>query len=425
MDTSLAEAQRRDAADPLAHLRARFHLPPAIYLDGNSLGLQPTTASAAVQRVLDEWRQLAIDGFMNAAPPWYTYAESLRDLLAPLVGAQPDEVIVTGTTTVNLHALLATFYRPAPGRRKIVATAADFPSDIYALQSHIRWHGGDPEADLVRVPPRAGPLLHEDDLVAAMTPDVALALLPSVLYRSGQLLDIERLAAAARRRDILFGVDAAHGVGCVPHHFDRWDLDFAVWCSYKYLNGGPASPAGLYVNRRHFQRLPGLAGWWGSDKQRQFDMAHVFTPAADAGRWQISAPPMLAMAPLEASLRTFAEVGIQAIRRGSLERSGYLMDLLDGLGLSAAPYHYAVGTPRRPERRGGHVAVHHPEAARICKALKARGVVPDFRPPDVIRLAPVALYNTFEDCWHAVRHLQAIVERREHELHPPGRGLVA
>jgi kynureninase len=258
-----------------------------------------------------------------------------------------------------------------------------------------------------------------------MTEETALVMVPSVLYHTGQLLDVGRLAHAAREREIPIGIDAAHGVGSVPHLLDSWGVDFAVWCTYKYLNSGPAAPGALYVNARHFDRLPGLAGWWGSDKDRQFDMAHTFTPAADAGRWQISAPPILALAPLEASLGLFDEVGIAAVRQGSLARTDYLIDLIEGLGLTRAPYGFAIGTPRAHARRGGHVALEHPEAARIAKALKARGVVPDHRPPHIVRLAPVALYTTFEECWQVADHLRAIIDQSEHLRFPRGREQVA
>jgi kynureninase len=321
--------------------------------------------------------------------------------------------------------MLATFYRPEGRRRKILATAVDFPTDIYAMQSQIRLRGSDPSTDLVRVPPRDDRFIHEDDVLAAMTDDVALVVLPSVLYHTGQLLDVARLAGAAHDAGIPLGIDAAHGVGCVPHHFEDWGVDFAVWCTYKYLNAGPAAPAALYVHPRHLDRMPGLAGWWGSDKARQFDMAHAFTPAADAGRWQISAPSALAMAGLEAALEVFADVDIEAVRVASLARTDYVIDLCDALGLTSSAYGFTIGTPRDHARRGGHVALVHPEAARITKALKARGIVPDHRPPDIIRLAPVALYSTFVECWRVVRALREIVERGEYERFSAGRDLVA
>ena len=420
-------ARALDAADPLARFRERFYLPPGggIYLDGNSLGLLSTDAEAEVLRALDEWKRLGIDGWMRGNPPWYWNGEELGKRVAPLVGAAPDQVVVTGTTTVNIHALVGTFYRPAGARRKIVATGLDFPSDVYALQSQIRLQGGDPARDLVLVPSRDGRTLEEDDLIAAFTGTVGLALLPSVLYRSGQLLDMERLTAAARERGVLIGFDCAHSIGAVPHRFDDWGVDFAVWCSYKYLNAGPGSVAGLYVNRRHFGTEPGLAGWWGYQKERQFDMAHHWEGAAGAGAWQISTGPLLSTAPLFGSIRIHEEAGMGALRAKSLAQTAYLMDLLDAMGLTAAPYHYRIGTPRQPERRGGHVAVEHDAGPRIARALKARGVVPDFRPPNVVRLAPIPLYTSYHELWRAAHHLRQIVEREEHLAGDDGREIVA
>ncbi len=427
LDVSSEEhALALDAADPLAGFRDRFYLlPGTIYLDGNSLGLLSRDAEAEVLRALDEWKRMGIDGWMRANPPWFWLGEELGKLVAPLVGAEAEEVIVTGTTTVNIHALVSTFYQPEGSRRKIVATALDFPSDVYALQSQIRLRGGDPDRDLVLVPSADGRTVAEEALIAAMTDETALVLLPSVVYRSGQLLDMERLTAAARTRGIPIGFDCAHSIGAVPHHLSAWGVDFAVWCSYKYLNAGPGSVAGLYVNRRHFGTAPGLAGWWGSDKERQFDMRHVFEGAASAGAWQISTTPLLSTAPLFGSLRLFAEAGIEALRAKSLAQTTYLMDLLEASGLTAAPYGYRIGTPRDAERRGGHVAVEHPAGPRIARALKRRGVIPDFRPPDVVRLAPIPLYTSYHDLWLTAQHLRAIVDVGEHLAGEAEREIVA
>jgi kynureninase len=421
-----SHAHALDAADPLAAFRGRFYLPPgAIYLDGNSLGLLSCDAEAATLAALDDWKRLAIDGWLRAEPDWFTIGERLGALMAPLVGAAADEIVVTGTTTVNLHNLVATFYQPDGRRRQIVAGALDFPSDIYALQSQIRLRGGDPAADLVLVASRDGRTIDEDDLIAAMTDRVALVLLPSVLYRSGQLLDIVRLTASAHERGIAIGFDCAHSIGAVPHRFDDWGVDFAFWCTYKYLNAGPGSVGALYVNRRHFGKTPGLAGWWGYHKERQFDMLHAWEGAGHAGAWQISTPPILATAPLLGSLRLFAEAGIERVRAKSLAQTAYLIDLLEANGLTAEPCCYRIGTPRETARRGGHVAVEHDAGPRIAKALKRRGVVPDFRPPDIVRLAPIALYTSYHDLWQVVRHLRDVIETGEYLQGPEGRELVA
>lgn len=424
--TTEAHALTLDAADALAPFRERFYLPPdTIYLDGNSLGLLSRDAETATLAALDAWKQLGVRGWLEAEPPWFTIGEQLGASLAPLVGAGPDEVVATGTTTVNLHALIATFYQPAGERRRIVATGLDFPSDVYALGSQIRLRGGDPVRDLVLVPSRDGRTVAEDDLIAAMTDDVALVLLPSVLYRSGQLLDLARLTAAARQRGIPIGFDCAHSVGVVPHQFDEWGVDFAFWCTYKYLNAGPGSVGALYVNRRHFGATPGLAGWWGYQKERQFDMRHEWEGAAGAGAWQISTPPILATAPLLGSLQIFAEAGMDAIRAKSLAQTDYLITLLEASGLTGPEFGYQIGTPRQPDRRGGHVAVEHAAGPQIARALKARGVVPDFRPPNVIRLAPVPLYTSYTELWRVANYLRAIVETGEYRAYAGSRDLVA
>ncbi len=413
---TVADARALDAADPLGRFRERFFIPPGtIQLDGNSLGLLSREAEAAVLDALASWKTHGIEGWLDADPPWFTLGEALGARMAPLMGASPDAVVVTGTTTVNLHQLAGTFYRPDGARRRIVATSLDFPSDIYALKSLIQQRGGDPDTDLVLVPSRDGRTIAEEDVIATMTGDVALALLPSVLYRSGQLLDIARLAEAARERDILIGFDCAHSAGAVPHDLEACGVDFAFWCSYKYLNAGPGAVGALYVHPRHFGTNPALAGWWGYHKERQFAMSHVWESAEGAGAWQISTIPLLSAAPLLGSLSIFDEAGIEAIRAKSLAQTGWLIARIEEAGLTGESCGYRIGTPREHERRGGHVAVEHDAAAAIAQALRARGIVVDFRPPDVIRLAPVALYTRYEDLWHTVEALREIVTTGEHE----------
>lgn len=335
-------------------------------------------------------------------------------LAAELVGATPDEVVATGTTTTNIHQLVATFYEPAPGRARILADTLNFPTDLYALRSQIALRGQDPERDLLLVESLDGQTLDEADIEARLNDEVALVFLPSVLYRSGQLLDVERLCRAAHARSIPIGLDCSHSVGVLAHRLDDWDVDFAVWCGYKYLCGGPGAPAFLYVNRRHFERAPALAGWFGYAKQQQFELRSDFQPQPDAGGWQISSPGILGAAALFGALGLMREVGIDAIEAKSRLLTKYLMQLVD-TRLAHAPYGFRVGTPREPRRRGGHVALEHPdEAYRISLALRARGVVPDFRPPNVIRLAPSPLYTGFEDIWRLVQHIVEIVDREEY-----------
>jgi kynureninase len=408
-------AMARDEQDPLRGYRERFYLrPDRIYLDGNSLGLLSRGAEAAVLAALEQWKAHAVEGWTSGERPWFYIGEELGALQAELMGTEPSEIVVAGAITVNLHALAATFYRPSGRRTRIVADELDFPSDIYALQSQLRLHGHDPAEHLVLVKSRDGRTLDEDDLIAAMTDEVALVVLPSVLYRSGQLLDVQRLTRAAHERGIPIGFDCAHSAGSVPHHLHEWGVDFAYWCTYKYLNGGPGAVGSLFVHERHFGARPGLAGWWGSNKERQFDMSLTFEPAWGAGAWQISTPSVLGAAALYGSLRVFKEAGIENVRRKSLAQTGYLMFLADEL-LAGQPYGFSVGTPREEERRGGHVALEHPAAPRICEALTARGVIPDFRHPNVIRLAPIALYSTYVELWRTVQILREIVDAGEHQ----------
>jgi kynureninase len=273
---------------------------------------------------------------------------------------------------------------------------------------------------IVLAPSTDGRVLDENKVVELMNDNVALVFLPSVLYRSGQLLDISQLTEEAHRRDIVIGLGCCHSVGSVPHYFDKWGVDFALWCSYKYLNGRPGSTAFLYVNKKHFNREPALAGWFGYVKDRQFDMSFEFEHSRSAGGWQISSPAILSSAPLEGSLRVTLEAGIEAIRAKSLKMTSYLMFLVDEL-LSQSPYDFSIGTPREDARRGGHVAIEHDEGLRISEALRSHGVVPDFRPPNIVRIAPIPLYNTYHEVWQVVQHLKEIIQSKEYEGFPKER----
>lgn len=414
-------ARRLDREDPLRRFRRRFMAPRGtIYLDGNSLGLLSRDAEASLEKAVDSWKRLAVRGWLEADPPWFHLAERLGARCAPLVGAAADEVVMSGTTTVDIHALVNTFYKPEGRRTKIVADALDFPTDIYALKSVLRLRGLDPAEHLVLARSADGLTLDEREIARHFDDTVALVFLPSVLYRSGQLLDMEFLTARAREKGIPIGFDCSHSAGAVPHELDRWGADFALWCGYKYLNGGPGTTAFLYVNRNHHGLEPALAGWFGSAKDRQFDMSLEFTPADGAGRFQISSPSILNAASLLGSFDVFEEAGLEAIRDKSLRLTRFLMDMTDAL-LAPTPYGFSIGTPREDARRGGHVALVHPEAMRIAEALRGRGVVPDFRPPDIVRVAPVALYNTFGELVALAGHLRAIIETREYERCPAER----
>ncbi|PYE53052.1 kynureninase [Deinococcus yavapaiensis] len=372
-----------------------------IYLDGNSLGPLPSRAKEELLARLDEWEQRAVEGW----DAWFDFAERLSPSLARLVGARDDEVIATGSITSNMHALLATFYRPQGPRRHLVATSLDFPSDLYALNSWAEREG----AEVRLIPSRDGYTLHDDDVDAALAGDVALAWLPTVLYRSGQLLDVSRWTRVAHDRGLLIGWDAAHSAGSVPHAFHDDEVDFAVWCHYKYVNAGPGAPGGLFVHDRHFDRVPGLAGWWGHDKASQFEMAPTFRKARGAGAFQIGTPSILALGALKGALEAFDELGMTAIRGRSLELTAHLTRLVD----EVLP-EVRIVTPREAARRGGHVALAHPEAGALSLALRARGIVPDFREPDILRLAPVALYNDEADLERTVRVLRDLLDSGAH-----------
>lgn len=406
MDTGADDARRRDEADPLASVRDRFSVPPGeLYMDGNSLGVFSVEAGQAVSDAVDEWRELGISGWTDADPDWFHYGERLGDRLAPLVGADEGEVVVGNSTTVNIHALFSTFYDGG----EVVVNELDFPTDHYAIRSRMENLGIDPDERLVVVESRDGRTIDETDVIDALSHETSILFMPSVLYRSGQLFDVERLTAAAHEHGALAGFDLAHSIGAVPHQLSSWDVDFAVWCSYKYLNAGPGAVAGLYVNERHFGTEPGLAGWWGHDKETQFEMNATFTPAKNAGAWQIGTIPVFSAAPLWGSLEPFEDVSIDAVREKSLSLTDYLIELVDDLP------EYRVGTPRDPGRRGGHVAVEHEAAYRIAEALKDRGVVVDFRPPNVVRVCPAPLYVGFHDVWRVSEHLREIIEGREYE----------
>ncbi|PIC74467.1 kynureninase [Sporosarcina sp. P17b] len=411
-----------DQQDSLAPYRKEFYLlQDKIYMDGNSLGLLSTRAEKKLFELLESWKTLGIDGWTEGKHPWYFMAEQLGDRMAPLVGGEKSEVIATGSTTTNLHQMVSTFYRPSGKRTKILADELNFPSDIYALQSQIRVHGLDPEEHLVRVKSEDGLTLDENRIIDAMTDDIALIVLPSVLYRSGQVLDMKTLTQAAREKGIVIGFDLSHSIGAVTHELHNWDVDFAFWCTYKHLNGGPGAVGGLFINERHFGKEAGLAGWFGSDKTKQFDMDHTMTAAPDAGAYQIGTPHVLSLAPLLGSLEMFEELGMDKVREKSLALTRFMLDCIDD---ELQEYSFGIGNPL-DDSRGGHLLLQHNEAARICQALKAQGVVPDFRAPDGIRLAPVALYNSFKDVWEAVQILKTIMKEELYKEFPNERGVVA
>ncbi len=422
-DISLDYAKKLDQQDDLSSFRDEFYVKEdTIYLIGNSLGLLSKRSENALSEILESWKEYGIDGWTEGEQPWFYMSEKLGEMSAPLVGGKPEEVIATGSTTVNLHQLVSTFYHPSGKKTKILADELTFPSDIFALQSQLKLKGYDPDEHLIRVKSHDGRIVEEDDIIEAMTDEVALIMLPSVMYRSGQLLDMKRLTVEAHKRGIIIGFDLCHSIGAVPHALNDWGADFAFWCNYKYVNAGPGSVAGIYINEKHIGKTPGLAGWFSSDKDKQFDMDHQLTPARSAGAFQIGTPHMLSLAPLLGSLEIFQEAGIEQLRKKSLQLTEYMMELIT---YELADHRFTIGNPLEDHRRGGHVYLEHPEAARICKALKVNKVMPDFRNPNGIRLTPAALYNTFEEVWNAIQILKRIMDGEEYNQFENKRGVVA
>lgn len=414
---SEAFARQLDVADPLAAWRGRFHIPvrpdgsEVIYLCGNSLGLQPKAVRRAVEQELDDWARLAVDAHFHGRTPWYSYHEVFRESGARLVGGVPGEVVTMNGLTVNLHLMMATFYRPTADRHAVLMEDCAFPSDTYAVRTQVAWHGFDPQEAVVTPKPRPGEhALRTEDIEAVLEREgrrIALVMMSGVNYYTGQVFDMQRIAAAARRHGCVVGFDLAHAAGNVELALHDWDVDFAAWCTYKYLNCGPGSVAGCFVHERHGRNLelPRLGGWWGNDPATRFLM-HLqprFVPREGADGWQLSNPPILSMAALRASLSIFDEVGMAALREKSRRLTGYLQFLLDRFPSER----YEVITPRDPEARGCQLSIlAHDRPRELFDRLSAAGVVCDFREPNVIRVAPVPLYNSFLDVWRFARILQ-------------------
>jgi kynureninase len=411
------EARALDAADPLAGWRDEFAIPPhgdgdSVYLCGNSLGLMPRAAQREVQTVLRDWQHLGVHGHFEAKPDWYGYHEALLPQTAALTGSRPGEVAVMNSLTANLHLLMISFYRPQGKRRRIAIEAGAFPSDRYAVESQLRLHGLDPARDLILLEPRPGEdLLRTEDMEAVLEGEgenLALLLLGGVQYLTGQWFQVERLAAAAHKAGALVGLDLAHAIGNLPLALHDWEIDFAVWCNYKYLNGGPGAPGGCFVHERHGcgEDRPRLCGWWGNDPGSRFRMEDRFVAQPGAGAWQLSNPPILAMAALKGSLDLFHQVGMPALRKKSLALTGLLHRLLDGEDQPVE-----ILSPADPEQRGCHLSLRLRGRAReLVQELGRRGFVCDAREPDVLRVAPVPLYNRFTDVVAFARALRDAVQ---------------
>ncbi len=414
-DLSREFAERMDAQDPLRAFRDEFERPtgpggePLTYLCGNSLGLLPRAARALVNEELDDWSRHAVEGHLHSRRPWVDYHELFRELGARLVGARPGEVVMMNSLTVNLHLMMVSFWRPEGRRTKVLMERGAFPSDTYAVHSHVRARGLDPAQHVVEVGPRAGEdLVREEDLLEAIRAagdTLALVMIGGVNYATGQAFDIARITAAAHGVGALAGWDLAHWAGNLPARLHDWDVDFACWCSYKYLNSGPGAVAGCFVHERHGAEaaIPRFAGWWGNDPKTRFRMGPEFVARPGADGWQLSNPPILALAPLLASLRIFDRAGMDALHAKSRALTGYMRALL----AARAPDGCRVVTPATPGTHGAQLSIAFERDARARHAaLAAAGVIGDFREPNIVRLAPAPLYNGWTDAWRAVDALK-------------------
>lgn len=408
-EDSLSFAQARDAADPLRAFRSEFHFPQhhgrdVLYFTGNSLGLQPRAAADALKQELDDWARFGVEGHFQAKHPWYSYHEELTPSLARLVGGLPEEVVAMNQLTSNLHFLLVSFYRPKGKRRKILTETRPFPSDTYAFASQIAFHGGDPETDLIEVRPRAGEhTLRTEDIIAQIDElgeQLALVCFGGVNFYTGQAFDMAAITQAAHAVGAVAGFDLAHAAGNLHLKLHDWSVDFACWCSYKYLNSGPGSVAGAFVHQRHLGKdLPLFAGWWGHDKSERFRMERTFKPMPTAEAWQVSNAPVLSMAVHRVALEQFDRAGITDLRAKSEQLTAYLAFIIAGVE-RATGTRLEVITPNDAAQRGCQLSIlAHGHGKALFNRITERGVVADWREPNVIRVAPVPLYNSFEDVW--------------------------
>lgn len=411
---TLAFAQEMDAQDPLRSYRERFHFPvqkngqPYIYLCGNSLGLQPKATKTALEQELTDWANLGVEGHFEAKNPWMPYHEFLTEAMAKIVGAKPIEVVVMNTLSVNLHLMMVSFYQPKGKRNKILIEYDAFPSDKYAVASQIEFHGLDPADCLIELKARAGEtcLRMEDieQVIEEQGEDIALIMLGNTNYYTGQFFDMKRITELGHAKGCMVGFDCAHGAGNVDLNLHDTGADFAVWCSYKYLNSGPGSIGGCFVHERHANNkdLPRFAGWWGHNKETRFGMRDAFDPIPGVEAWQLSNPPILSMAAVWASIQIFDEVGMPALRQKAVKLTGYLEYLVDDI----QDERIEIVTPRDPAQRGSQLSIQVKSAdKRLFDQISAKGVIADWREPDVIRVAPVALYNSFEDVFQFVEIL--------------------
>lgn len=408
-----AHAAALDAADPLKDFRGQFHIPrhgdhEQLYFCGNSLGLQPRAVRGALIEELDAWAELGVEGHFLGKHPWMPYHQFVRESLADCVGALPGEVVAMNTLSVNLHLMMVSFYRPTPGRHAILIEAGAFPSDRYAVESQIRFHGFDPATSLIELEAdeATGTISMQaiERVLAERGHEIALVLWPGVQYRSGQAFELKEIAGLGQAQGCVVGFDLAHGAGNLQLQLHDSGVDFAVWCSYKYLNSGPGAVAGCFVHERHAESdRPRFAGWWGHDQATRFRMGPEFRPTPGADGWQLSNPPILALAPLRVSLEIFQQAGMANLRRKSLALTGYLEALIQERLASKLE----IVTPADPQRRGCQLSLRvsggRERGRALFEYLGSKGIIGDWREPDVIRISPAPLYNRFSDVLGFVR----------------------
>ena len=413
----LLRAKILDSNDSLATLRGRFYFPEfnseksLIYLCGNSLGLQPITASIYVNEELEAWKKYGVEGHFNAKRPWMSYHELLTKYSAELVGALEKEVVVMNSLSVNLHLLMTSFYRPNGKKRKILIEQNAFPSDRYAVQSQLKFHNNNPVDDLLVISPDNNEMISTDSILKFIDQngdEISMLLIGGVNYYSGQAFDMKAITKKAHEYNCLVGFDLAHAAGNLKLDLHDWDIDFAAWCGYKYLNGGPGAPSGVFINERHLgnTNIPRFEGWWGHDKSTRFKMPDEFIPMNTAEAWQLSNPPILALAPLLASLEIFNEVGISNLRKKSILLTDFLYELIQ----NELSNKIEIITPGNSIDRGCQLSlICKIPKMDIMKNLQKEAIIADWREPDVIRIAPVPLYNTFEDCFEFIKRLSNIL----------------
>jgi kynureninase len=412
-------AKAQDQNDPLAHYRDKFHIPKTsegnewLYFTGNSLGLQPKQTKNHINQELEDWANLGVEGHFEAKNPWLPYHEFLTKSMAEIVGAKPIEVVIMNTLTTNLHLLMVSFYQPTRTKFKIVIESDAFPSDRYAVETQLKFHGFDPTESLIEWSPRAGEtLLNIDDLAPILDTqgdEIALLLIGGVNYYTGQYLDLKKIAKLGHQHGCKVGIDLAHGVGNILPNLHDSGVDFAAWCTYKYMNSGPGSLGGIFVHERHAydESLKRFAGWWSQNKDTRFDMRQPLDIIPGAEGWQLSNPPILSMAAIKASLELFSEVGMPALRKKSIRLTGYLEYLI----LELQNEHISIITPKDPEQRGCQLSIQVRNADKsLHTKLSEANVITDWRTPDVIRCAPVPFYNSFEDVFNMVETLKTVLD---------------